>query len=232
MEEEEGDLMSRTILGEVSQRSIEEIVEETQPNKERSGKIPSQAEDQNDYPSMLSRQNLHQEGEEESLPGKDWIKIGNEYFKNPVPTNTPPNLQIIKEFATDPLFQSGQNDKRCKRNFKVAANIDFVPGSLTESPNNEFIKCHGFNVEEKYVKLSVINELFMSKTEEVEGEKEKKKEEDLASCFSFRTKRRFASDAVDAEMPSTPSSSSHPSSPAAIDAIFIPDFVDTRKLTP
>ncbi|KAL6276797.1 hypothetical protein ACE6H2_020398 [Prunus campanulata] len=43
---------------------------------------------------------------------------------------------------------------------------------------------------------------------------------------------RFASDAVDAEMPSTPSSSSHPSSPAAIDAIFIPDFVDTRKLTP
>ncbi|PQQ04371.1 hypothetical protein Pyn_15998 [Prunus yedoensis var. nudiflora] len=85
MEEEEGDLMSRTILGEVSQRSIEEIVEETQPNKERSGKIPSQAEDLNDYPSMLSRQNLHQEGEEESLPGKDWIKIGNEYFKNPVP---------------------------------------------------------------------------------------------------------------------------------------------------
>ncbi|ONI27549.1 hypothetical protein PRUPE_1G094100 [Prunus persica] len=193
MEEEEGDLINRTILGEASQRSIEEIVEETQPNKERSGKIPSQAEDPKDNPSMLSRHNLHQEGEEDSLPGKEWIKIGNEYFKNPVPTTTPPNLQIIKEFATDSLFQSGQNDKRCKRNFEEDANTGFVPGSLTEFPNNGFTKYHGLNVEEKYVKLSVVNELFMSttKTEEVEGEKEKKNEEDLASCFSFRTKRRY-----------------------------------------
>lgn len=186
----------RKILGEASQRSMAEIVEETQPNKERSGKTPSQPEELKDYPSMLSKPNLHQEEEEEDsspIAGKEWIKIGNEYFKNPVATTSPPDLRVIKEFATDPLFQSGQNDNWHKRKFEEAANTDFVPGSLTEFQNNGFTKYHGFNVQEKYVKLSVINELFMPKlkTEEVEGEKEKKKEEDLASCFSFRTKRRY-----------------------------------------
>ncbi|CAB4262230.1 unnamed protein product [Prunus armeniaca] len=164
--------------------------------EERSGKTPSQPEEL-DYPSMLSRPNLHQEEEEEEdsspIAGKEWIKIGNEYFKNPVATTSPPDLRVIKEFATDPLFQSGQNDNWCKRKFEEAANTDFVPGSLTEFQNNGFTKYHGFNVPEKYVKLSVINELFMPKlkTEEVEGEKEKKTEEDLASCFSFRTKREY-----------------------------------------
>ncbi|ONI27548.1 hypothetical protein PRUPE_1G094000 [Prunus persica] len=182
----------RKILGEASQRSMAEIVEETQPNKERSGKNPSQPEELKDYPSMLSRPNLHQQEEEDSSPivGKEWIKIGNEYFKNPVATTSPPDLRVIKEFATDPLFQSGQNDTWCKRKFEEAVNTDFVPGFLTEFPNNGFTKYHGFNVQEKYVKLSVINELFMPKTEEVEGEKEKKTE-DLASSFSFKTKREY-----------------------------------------
>ncbi|KAL6292710.1 hypothetical protein ACE6H2_000852 [Prunus campanulata] len=133
-----------------------EIVKETQRNKERSGEIPSQAEELKDYPSMLSRQNLQQEEEEEdslSIIGDEWIKIGDEYFKNPVSTTPPPDLRDIKEFATDPLFQSGQNDNRAKRKVEEAATTNFVPGSLTAT------RYRVLNVEEKHVKL---DDLFSS----------------------------------------------------------------------
>ncbi|KAB2611594.1 hypothetical protein D8674_019626 [Pyrus ussuriensis x Pyrus communis] len=119
-----------------------------------------------------------------------WIKIGDEYFENPVAITPAP--QVITVIAMDSSFHSGRNKQR-KSMFEAEdqGNAPFltarsVPANLqTEFPEIAFIKNLSHNLKEKHVQLHVINRHFLSPTDEMEPE------EELASPFSFRTKRRY-----------------------------------------
>ncbi|KAI5348882.1 PREDICTED: PRUPE_1G094000 [Prunus dulcis] len=149
--------------------------------------MPRQAEEPKDHPSMSSQD---EEEEEKFLSefGKEWIKIGDEYFPNPVAM--PPSEQFInmKEIETEPSVQSGKNMQR-QRRFEAEKQQEKVPELPTKIPNNALLKNHSHKLKDKYVKLQFINRGFMSKTEEVEEEEEE--EEKLASPYSFRTSRRY-----------------------------------------
>ncbi|CAB4262227.1 unnamed protein product [Prunus armeniaca] len=149
--------------------------------------MPEQAEEPKDHPSMSSQDEEEEEEEKFlSVLGKEWIKIGDEYFPNPVAM--PPSEQFIntEEIETEPSVQSGKNMQR-KRRFESEKQQENVPELPNEIPNNALLKNHSHKLKDKYVKLQFINRGFMSKTEEMEEEEEEK----LASPYSFRTSRRY-----------------------------------------
>ncbi|KAM0957149.1 hypothetical protein ACFX2H_025164 [Malus domestica] len=176
-------------LDQVSEKPIPKIFQEREPSKKKSAKMPGKPGElkEKDCPFMST----NEEEEEESLLmiRREWIKIGDEYFENPVAITPAP--QVITVIAMDSSFHSGRNKPR-KSKFEAEdqGNAPFltarsVPANLqTEIPENAFIKNLSHNMKEKHVQLHVINRHFLSPTDEMEPE------EELASPFSFRTKRR------------------------------------------
>ncbi|KAK9931896.1 hypothetical protein M0R45_019152 [Rubus argutus] len=149
-------------------------------NKENSGKSRANQNLQNGFSEQ-----------EESSPKieEDWIKIGDEYFQNPASITLNATLkQVLKEFAIpDPIpnqFDQNLNEMhKRKRGCFEAENLEEAARNMSYA----FIKNRrSTNSEEKYVKLHVINERFMSKIVDLEQEENKV----YTFPCGFSTKRR------------------------------------------
>lgn len=151
-------------------------------NKENTGIIRENQNLQNGF----SKQ---QEQEESSVKNEEeWIKIGDQYFQNPVSITVNGTLkQVVKEFViadpvSDQFDQKNEIQKRKRDQFEAENQQEAAPNM-----SNAFIKNRSTNSEETYVKLDIINERFMSTVVDLEENEDKV---NSLPC-GFRTKRRY-----------------------------------------
>lgn len=185
------------IFGEVSQRPISEIFrsgEEKMPTVSRERPIWENKENSGKSRANQNLQNGFSE-QEESSPKieEDWIKIGDEYFQNPASITLNATLkQVLKEFAIpDPIPNQFDQNLNEMHKRKRSCFEDENQEEAAQNMSYAFIKNRrSTNSEEKYVKLHVINERFMSKIVDLEQEKDKV----YTFPCGFSTKRRYLYD--------------------------------------